>query len=140
LGRLELAVAAAAKRLDRERDIGVDVESPFDVSREEGIVAAPEFRLVDPPQRDHELAPGVVRIDRQQGVIEVEQAQVQAPPSSASICLSSGTVIARLVAREKASRRSSCAIRCLRSRAKRVSTKSITSSERKVPRRSASRR
>ena len=119
--RRELIGRALAQRLGDEVDVGIDVEPAFAVLRIERVVAALERRRVDPTEADHELAPGEVGVDRQQRVVEVEKTEIHVSPSSACICLSSGTVIARLVDRENLSSRSSCAIRWLRSRAKRVS-------------------
>src|SRR4029079_9020932 len=117
----ELRGGALAQRRGGESDVGGDVEAGRAGVGVERVVAGPERSGVDPAELEHEFAPGVVRIDRQQGQIEVEESEVhRGGPSSASICFSSGTVIARLLASENSSRRSSCAMRCLRSRAKRV--------------------
>ena len=59
----------------------------------EGVVAAPERGFVDPAEADDELAPGVVGIDRQQRVVEVEEAEVVGPhwrSSAASMSRTSG--------------------------------------------------
>ena len=39
------------------------------------LLGVAERALFDPAQAHHELAPGVVRIERQQGVVEVEQTE-----------------------------------------------------------------
>ena len=114
--RFDLRRTAPAQRFSREFDVGADVELAGLVLRVELVVAAPEFGFVDPAEPDHELAPGMVGVERQQRVVEVEQTQVHAPSSSVIICLSSGTVIARLCASAKWSSRPSRPIRNLRSR------------------------
>ena len=67
---------AHLQRLRREGDVGVDVERAGAVVGEEGVVAGPEGRAVDPAQASGELAPGMVGVERQQRVVEVEEAQV----------------------------------------------------------------
>ena len=86
-------------------DIGVDIQPPGHVVLVEAIVAAQEFLAVGPAELDDEFTEGVVGVARQQRSVEVEQGQVHraaittggdaaasTPPSSASICRSSGTV------------------------------------------------
>ena len=121
VGGIGFGVGAHAQRLGRESDVLVDVEHARLVLLEVFVRAPAEFGFLDPAESNDEFAPRMVRIERDQRVVEIEQAQVASHrPSSASICLTSGTVIARLVTSANSSSRSSSTIRCLRSRAKRV--------------------
>ena len=88
-------------RFGGEAHVVVDVERARLVVGVERVVAALELGRVGPADGLRELAPGVVRIDRQQRVVEVEQRDAPAGGgwvhSLSSIDLMSGTVIARLV-------------------------------------------
>jgi hypothetical protein len=69
----------------------------------EGIVALAELLAIGPADVDHELAEGVVGIDRNERAVEVEQAQASRGTGrfghqasiSASTCRTSGRVTAR---------------------------------------------
>ena len=102
-----------------EVDVGVEIERAGLVVGIEGIVAATELVGIGPADLDHEAAEGMVGVDRDQRVVQVEQAEMAggcghrfgsgkgrgalADPStaqissgSASICRSSASVTAFL--------------------------------------------
>ena len=56
----------------RESDVSVDVERARLVLREKRVIALFEGDGVDPPLAHQKLAPSVVRIQGQQGVVQVE--------------------------------------------------------------------
>jgi len=68
----ELGGAALAQGRRREGDVGVDVEPTGPVVGVEPVVAGAKRDRVDPAELDHEFAPGMIGVDRQEGQVEVE--------------------------------------------------------------------
>ncbi len=87
-------LAAQADGLGGEADVGVRVQRARLVMGIELVVAGLEVAGVAPADLQGELAPGVVGVDRQEGVVEVEQREF---PSFSSMERIRGMVMARLV-------------------------------------------
>ncbi|MNV27797.1 hypothetical protein D3C71_1189580 [compost metagenome] len=130
---------AQAHRLGRKTHVVVHIERASLVVGVELVVAARELHGVVPADADGEFAPLVVRVERQQRVVQVKQRKPQAAGfrshsgshvkkdvgarrySDSNIVLSKGIVMARWVRKAKASSWSKSCMRLPRSREKRLS-------------------
>ncbi len=101
-----LVGAVVAHRLGRKAHIVVHIERASLVMGKEFVVAAGELDRIGPADAGRELAPRVVRVDRQQRVVQVKEGQfhgrqvfVGRPCSFSSMALIKGMVMARWVRR-----------------------------------------
>ena len=110
------------QRRQGEQQVFVNVERAGLVALVEIVIFAVELDRIHDPPRHQIAAPGMVAVDRQQCVVEVEQGQVHSGSDwlRLSSSRSSGTVSGRLVCSDRRSSASSSAISEVMSRRDRV--------------------
>src|SRR5690606_38836254 len=115
----QLRTRKACQRAEREFEVLDRIQGAGLVLGVELRVLAREFVRIDGANADHELAPFIVGVDRQNGVVEIKQGGIHCPcASSWSSSRNSGRVTGRRVSREYRSRVSSMADRERMSRRK----------------------